>query len=343
MKKNIAIVTGITGQDGSYLADFLLKHGYVVYGSFRRSASLNLWRLDRLKIREHANLHLVECDITDITSVSRIIKDVQPDEFYNLAAQSFVAASFNQPLATSLITGIAVTNILESIRQIDKKIKFYQASSSEMYGKVSESPQNEKTKLNPVSPYAISKTYAHFMTSLYGVSYGLEVYSGILFNHESPLRGLEFVTRKITHSAAMIKTNKLEYMELGNLNALRDWGHARDYVRGMWMMMQSKSPGTYVLSTGEMHSVREFVEITFRNIDIDIEWRGEGLDEVGINKSNGNVIVKINEEYFRPHDVQQLLGDSSKAHDTIKWKPEISFNELCKEMIEFDMQELQIK
>lgn len=335
MKK--AIVTGITGQDGAYLADLLLKKGYEVYGSFRRTASVNFWRIEELNIHRNPNLHLIELNLTDLSNIIRVIDKIQPDEFYNLAAQSFVGISFEQPIMTGNVTGIGVVNILEAIRIVNPKIKFYQASTSEMFGKVQEVPQTEKTPFYPRSPYGVAKLYAHWMTVNYRESYNLFGTSGILFNHESPLRGLEFVTRKITDSVAKIFIGKQDYIELGNLDAKRDWGYAKEYVEGMWKMMQHSVPDTFVLATNRTESVRDFVKMAFLAIGIKLDFKGSGVDEVGINTANNKVVVRVSPKFFRPAEVDLLIGNPEKANKQLGWAAKTSLEELCQIMVEADI------
>jgi len=335
MKK--AIITGITGQDGAYLAQFLLEKGYKVYGTYRRVASVNFWRIEELGIKNHPNLELVEFDLIDQSNAIRIVAEIEPDEIYNLAAQSFVGVSFEQPLATANITGLGAVHLLEAIRIVNPKIKFYQASTSEMFGKVQEIPQKETTPFYPRSPYGVAKLYAHWMTINYRESYDIFGCSGILFNHESPLRGLEFVTRKITDGVAKIILGKQDYIELGNLDAKRDWGYAKEYVEGMYLMLQAPKPDTYVLATNKTQTVREFVKIAFRAVDIDLVFEGEGIEERGIDKKNGKVLVKVNPKYFRPAEVDLLIGDYSKAKKELGWEPKTTLEELCKMMVEADI------
>jgi GDPmannose 4,6-dehydratase len=337
-----AIVTGITGQDGAYLASLLLEKGYEVYGTYRRTSSVNFWRIEELNIKDNENLHLVEYDLTDATQSIRMVGEIEPDEIYNLAAQSFVGVSFEQPLTTADITGLGPVNLLEAIRIVNSKIRFYQASTSEMFGKVQEIPQTEKTPFYPRSPYGVAKLYAHWMSVNYRESYNIFATSGILFNHESPLRGLEFVTRKITDSVAKIALNKLDYLELGNLDAKRDWGYAKDYVEGMYLMLQADKPDTYVLATNRTETVRSFVEMAFKGVGIDIEFKGEGLDEVGIDKSSGKTLVKINPKFYRPAEVDLLIGDPQKAYDELGWRAETTLEELCKMMVEADIRRNEI-
>jgi GDPmannose 4,6-dehydratase len=335
MKK--AIVTGVTGQDGAYLTRLLLSKNYKVYGAYRRSASSSFWRLEELGVNEHPNLTLVEFDLTDAANAVHLIQKVQPDEVYNLAAQSFVGVSFQQPIATSKITGLGAVNLLEAIRIVNPSIRFYQASTSEMFGKVQETPQTEDTSFYPRSPYGVAKLYAHWMTVNYRESYGIFASSGILFNHESPLRGKEFVTRKISDSVARIKTNKLKVLELGNLNALRDWGYAEEYVEGMYLMLQADKPDSFVLSTNRAETVRDFVKMAFKAASIEIVFQGEGQEEVGLNKDTGEVIVKVNPDFYRPTEVDLLIGSSKKAKRILGWEPQTSLEELCRMMVVEDL------
>ena len=336
MKK--AIITGITGQDGAYLAELLLEKNYLVYGTFRRTSSTNFWRIEELGIDKHPNLSLVEYDLIDSASAYRLIKDCQPDEVYNLAAQSFVGVSFTQPIATSQITGIGALSLLDAIKLINPKIKFYQASTSEMFGKVHEVPQTEETKFHPRSPYGVSKLFAHWMTLNYQEAYDMFCTSGILFNHESPLRGKEFVTRKITDSVAKIHLGMLDCLELGNLDAKRDWGFAKEYVEGMYRIMQAEKPDVFVLATNRTESVRDFVTMSFKAIGIHIEWEGHGLNEVGIDKATETILVKVNRQFHRPAEVDLLIGDSAKAERVLGWKAKTTLEELCQIMIEKDIE-----
>lgn len=333
-----ALVTGVTGQDGAYLSQFLLEKGYEVYGAYRRTSSPNFWRLDFLKIKSHPKLHLVEYDLLDSAAAIHLISKIQPNEIYNLAAQSFVSVSFDQPLATSQITGVSVINLLEAIRIVDSNIKFYQASTSEMFGKIHENPQNEKTIFHPRSPYGVSKLFAHWMTINYRESYNIFASCGILFNHESPLRGIEFVTRKITDSVAKLHLNKLKCIELGNLDAKRDWGYAKEYIEGMYLMLQHNVPDTYVLATNKAYSVRDFLEMSLQSVDIDIEWVGKNENEKGINKKNGETIVKVNPKYYRPCEVDYLRGNADKAKNDLGWKYETSVEDLSKIMVKADIE-----
>ena len=335
MKK--AIITGITGQDGAYLAEFLLNKGYEVYGTYRRTSSVNFWRFKYLGIEDHPNLHLVEYDMTDGSSAIRMIDSIRPQEIYNLAAQSFVSVSFKQPIATADITGIGVVHLLEAIRIVDSTIKFYQASTSEMFGHVQEIPQTENTPFYPRSPYGVAKLYAHWMTINYRESYDIAGYSGILFNHESPLRGLEFVTRKITDAVAKIHLGNLDYIELGNLDAQRDWGYAKDYVQGMYLILQSDNPDTYVLATNRTETVRDFVTMAFKAVDINIEFKNSGIDEIGIDASSGKTILKINPKFYRPAEVELLIGDATKAKENIGWEAKTTLEELCSLMVKADI------
>lgn len=330
-----ALITGITGQDGAYLAKFLIKKGYKVFGLKRRTSSSNLWRLKYLNILEE--IEIIEGDLLDISSLESAIKQTDPHEVYNLAAQSFVALSWSQPVYTAEVTGIGVLRVLEAIKRINPKIKFYQASSSEMFGKVREIPQREATPFYPRSPYGVSKVFGYWITVNYRESYGMFACNGILFNHESPLRGLEFVTRKISMGVAKIKKGLIDYIELGNLDSKRDWGFAGDYVEAMWLMLQQEEPDDYVVATGETHTVREFVELAFKEVGIEIVWKGKGLNEQGIDARTGKVLVKVNPKFFRPAEVDLLVGDSTKARKKLGWKPKIKFNELVKIMIQEDL------
>jgi GDPmannose 4,6-dehydratase len=333
-----ALITGITGQDGAYLSKLLLDKGYEVYGAFRRTSDLNLSRHRFLGIDD--KIAFVPLELLEFTNLHRVLEKTQPEEIYNLGAQSFVALSFEQPVFTADVTGLGVLRILEAIRDVNPKIKFYQASSSEMFGKVQGSPQNESTPFYPRSPYAAAKLFGHWATVNYRESYGMFACSGILFNHESPLRGLEFVTRKITRAVARIKLGMQEDLKLGNLEAKRDWGYAPEYVEAMWLMLQHPDPDDYVIATGETHSVREFVEAAFRGAGMGIEWTGKDLDEKGIDVSTGKTVVKIDEEFFRPAEVDVLIGDSSKAKEKLGWKPRTTFQDLVRIMAEHDIAEL---
>lgn len=332
-----AIVTGITGQDGAYLAQLLLDKGYHVFGTFRRVVSTNLWRIQDLNIHNHPNLTLAELDLTDMGAMLRLIQRAEPTEIYNLAAQSFVGISFDQPQTTSQITGIGALHLLEAIRIQNPKIRFYQASTSEMFGKVQEIPQRETTPFWPRSPYGVAKLYAHWMTVNYRESYDIFGASGILFNHESPLRGLEFVTRKITDGVAKIKLGQLDCLELGNMDAKRDWGFARDYVDGMWRMLQTDVPETYVLATGRTETVRDFVDMAFRATGIELRFEGEGDREVGVDNSSNKTLVRVNPKFYRPAEVELLIGDASKAMEDLGWKATTSLEELCQMMVAADL------
>nr|WP_321311386.1 GDP-mannose 4,6-dehydratase [uncultured Campylobacter sp.] len=334
----IALVTGATGQDGAYLSRYLVDLGYKVFGAYRRAASTNLWRLGELKLLDEANFSLIELDITDPVSCINAIKVAKPSQIYNLAAQSFVGASFKEPLHTSYASGIAVLNLLEAIRLSDKSIKFYQAGTSEMFGKVQAIPQNESTPFYPRSPYGVAKLYGHFMSINYRESYDIFAACGILFNHESPLRGLEFVTRKITNSAAKIALGKLDCLELGNLEAKRDWGFAKDYVEGMHAMLQAPKADTFVLASGITTTVRDFVKMSFEALDIALVFEGEGVNEVARDKKTGKVVVKVNPEFFRPAEVDLLIGDASKAKEQLNWSAKTNLNELCAMMVKADLE-----
>ncbi len=339
MEKNVtktAFITGVTGQDGAYLSEFLLNKGYKVYGGYRRTSSPNFWRLEELNVKDQ--IELIEVDILDTGNLIRVFEKTKPDEVYNLAAQSFVAVSFEKPILTGETTALGVTRVLEAIRIVNPKMKFYQASSSEMYGNVQETPQTEKTIFYPRSPYATAKLYGHWLTINYRECYDIFACSGILFNHESPLRGIEFVTRKISDAVARIKTGKQEYFEIGNMDAKRDWGYAKEFVEGMWMMLQQKEPGDYVLSTNETHSVREFIENAFGYVDINLQWKGEGVDEIGLNADSGKTLVKINSKFFRPGEVDLLIGDYSLAKKTFGWDPKVKFKELVEIMVQRDLE-----
>ena len=332
-----AIITGITGQDGAYLAELLLNKGYTVYGTYRRTSSVNFWRIEELGVAQHPNLHLVEFDLTDLSTCIRLLEKTEATEVYNLAAQSFVGVSFDQPMTTSEITGLGVVNLLEAIRIVNPKIRFYQASTSEMFGKVQAIPQVADTPFYPRSPYGVSKLFAHWMTINYRESYDIFGTSGILFNHESPLRGREFVTRKITDSIAKIKLNKLKQLELGNLDAKRDWGFAKEYVDGMWRMLQVDQPDTFVLATNRAESVRDFVTLACKAVDINIAWTGKDENEVGIDEATGQKIVSVNPKFYRPTEVDLLLGNPQKAKDALGWEAKTSLEELCRMMVEADL------
>ena len=332
-----ALVTGISGQDGAYLADLLLKKGYEVFGTFRRTSSVNFWRIEELGIEKNPNFHLVEYDLTDLSSSIRLLQQTGATEVYNLAAQSFVGVSFDQPVTTAEITGVGVVNLLEAIRIVNPKIRFYQASTSEMFGKVQAIPQSEDTPFYPRSPYGVAKLYAHWMTINYRESYGIFGSSGILFNHESPLRGREFVTRKITDSVAKIKLGKLDELELGNMDAKRDWGFAKEYVEGMWRMLQADEPDTYVLATNRTETVRDFVSMAFKAVDMDIEFKGEEENEIGVDVATGKTVVKVNPKYYRPAEVDLLIGNPEKAKQKLGWEPKTTLEELCAMMVKADL------
>ena len=331
MKK--ALITGITGQDGSYLAELLLEKGYEVYGIMRRKSVVDYGNVEHIKDK----LNFIYADMTDVVSLIRAMKISQADEVYNLAAQSFVATSWEQPLATADIDAIGVTNMLEAIRTVKPEARFYQASTSEMFGLVQEMPQKETTPFYPRSPYGVAKLYGHWITKNYRESYDLYACSGILFNHESERRGKEFVTRKITDAVARIKLGVQDHLELGNMDSKRDWGHSKDYVHAMWLMLQQDAADDYVVATGETRTVREFVELAFGHVGIDVEWKGEGVDEIGIDKATGKTIVKVNPKFFRPAEVDVLLGDPAKAEKKLGWKRDISFSQLVERMVKNDM------
>ena len=330
-------MTGITGQDGAYLAELLLNKGYVVFGTYRRTSSVNFWRIEELGIAKHPNLHLVEYDLTDLSSSIRLLQTSNVSEVYNLGAQSFVAVSFEQPITTAQITAMGPVHLLEAIRVVNPKIRFYQASTSEMFGKVQAVPQDEATPFYPRSPYGVAKLYAHWMTINYRESYGIFGASGILFNHESPLRGREFVTRKITDAVAKIKLGKLDCLELGNIEAKRDWGYAKEYVEGMWKMLQVDEPDTFVLATNRTATVREFVQLAFAAVDIQISWVGQQENEIGICTKTGKTLVKINPKYYRPAEVDLLVGNPEKAAQKLAWSPSTSLEDLCKMMVLADL------
>lgn len=338
-----ALITGITGQDGSYLAELLLEKGYNVYGIWRRKATVDYGNIEHLKDK----VNLIYADMTDPVSLISAMRISQADEVYNLAAQSFVATSWDTPLGTADIDAIGVTNMLEAIRTVKPECKFYQASTSEMFGLVQEIPQTEKTPFYPRSPYGVAKLYGHWITKNYRESYNMFACSGILFNHESERRGIEFVTRKITDAVARIKLGIQECVELGNMDSKRDWGHSKDYVRAMWLMLQQEKPDDYVIATNETRTVREFVETAFNHVGIDIEWQGTGIDEKGIDKATGKTIVKVNPKFFRPAEVDILLGNPEKAENVLGWKREISFSELVERMVKNDLElvknEIRIK
>ena len=348
MKKTI--ITGISGQDGAYLAQLLLEKGYEVHGTYRRTSSVNFWRIEELGIKDHPNLHLVEYDLTDLGSSISLVQKVQPDEIYNLAAQSFVGVSFDQPTTTAQITGIGALNLLEAIRLVNPKIRFYQASTSEMFGKVQAVPQVEDTPFYPRSPYGVAKLYAHWMTVNYRESYNIFGASGILFNHESPLRGQEFVTRKITDSVAKIKLGKLDCIDLGNIDAKRDWGFAKEYVEGMWRMLQIDEPDTFVLATNRTETVRDFVTMAFKGAGVVVEFTGSGEQETAVvaalhprnadgetDLKVGQTVMRINSKFYRPAEVELLIGNAAKAKDKLGWAPQTTLEQLCQMMVEADI------
>lgn len=344
MKK--ALITGITGQDGSYLAEFLLEKGYEVHGIIRRSSTFNTERIDHLYQDPHeknVQLFLHYGDMTDASNLSRLVEKINPGEIYNLAAQSHVAVSFEMPEYTADVDAIGTLRLLDAIKESEIKTKFYQASTSELFGKVQEVPQTEETPFYPRSPYAVAKLYSYWIVKNYREAYDMFAVNGILFNHESPRRGKRFVTRKITRAVARIVNGKQDKLYLGNLNAKRDWGYAKDYVKMMWMMLQQEEPEDYVVATGETHTVREFAELAFKHAGIDIIWEGKGLEEKGIDKRTGKVLVEVDPKYFRPAEVDLLIGDPSKAKEKLGWKPEVTFNELVKIMVEADLKAIKEK
>tara|TARA_R110000823_G_scaffold130015_14_gene257984 strand:- start:3659 stop:4693 length:1035 start_codon:yes stop_codon:yes gene_type:complete len=333
-----AIITGITGQDGAYLARFLLARGYRVTGAYRRTSSVNFWRLQELGVLQHKQLVLAEFDITDLSSCVRLLDKVQPDEIYNLAAQSFVGVSFEQPIATGEITGLGVVNLLEAVRIVNSSIRFYQASTSELFGKAQTVPQNESTPFYPRSPYGAAKLYAHWMTINYREAYGIFTTSGILFNHESPLRGREFVTRKISDGVARIAHGQLDTLKLGNLDAQRDWGYAEDYVIGMHSMLQVENPDTFVLATGRTATIREFVDLAFAATDTQLEWSGQGARECAVDTRSGRTVVAIDPDFYRPAEVDLLIGDAGKAARELGWSAPTTLEALSRMMVDADMQ-----
>jgi GDPmannose 4,6-dehydratase len=370
--KKAAIITGITGQDGAYLAQLLLEKGYTVYGTYRRTSSVNFWRIEELGIKQNPNLHLVEYDLTDLSSSIRLLQNTGATEVYNLAAQSFVAVSFDQPVTTAEITGLGPVNLLEAIRIVNPKIRFYQASTSEMFGKVQTIPQVEDTPFYPRSPYGVAKLYAHWMTINYRESYGIFGASGILFNHESPLRGLEFVTRKITDGVARIKLGKLDVLELGNIDAKRDWGYAKEYVEGMWRMLQADEPDTFVLATNRTETVRDFVRMAFKAAGMELEFSGAAENETAVVASLtsalmeplanrlspeagkslvisqgerelkvGQVVMRVNPKFYRPAEVELLIGNPAKAKAKLGWEPKTTLEQLCQMMVEADLRRNQ--
>ncbi|HUA53675.1 MAG TPA: GDP-mannose 4,6-dehydratase [Candidatus Sulfotelmatobacter sp.] len=346
MTDKIALITGATGQDGAYLAEFLLNQGYDVHGIKRRSSSINTARIDHIyqdRHDEHVRLHLHYGDMTDATSLLRLIGEIQPTEIYNLAAQSHVQVSFETPEYTANTDALGTLRVLEAVRilKMQERVRFYQASTSELFGKVQETPQREITPFYPRSPYAVAKLYAYWITVNYREAYGFHASNGILFNHESPIRGETFVTRKISRAVAAIERGLQHKLHLGNIDAKRDWGHARDYVEGMWLILQQDQPDDYVLATGETHTVREFVELAFRVIDRPIVWRGKGADEIGCCARSGQTLVAIDPKYYRPTEVDLLLGNPNKAHDRLGWRHRTSFEELVAEMVHADRTLLQ--
>jgi len=336
MKKN-ALITGITGQDGSYLAELLLEKGYNVYGIMRRKSTVDYGNIKHLVDK----VTLIYADMTDLSSLISAMRISNADEVYNLAAQSFVATSWDSPISTAEIDALGVTNMLEAIKTVKPSARFYQASTSEMFGKVQEIPQRETTPFYPRSPYGVAKLYGHWITKNYRESFGLFACSGILFNHESERRGEEFVTRKITKAVARISKGLQEYVELGNLNAKRDWGHSKDYVKAMWLMLQQENPDDYVVATGQTHPVREFVELAFKAANIEVEWHGENENEYAINKANGKTVVKVNPKFYRPAEVELLIGSPEKAEKELGWKREISYEELVTRMVLNDIKLLE--
>ena len=339
--QKIALITGVTGQDGAYLTQLLLAKGYTVYGAYRRTSSVNFWRMEELGVKNHPHLHLVEYDLTDLSSSIRLLQSTQATEVYNLAAQSFVGVSFEQPLTTAEITGIGAVNLLEAIRIVNPKVRFYQASTSEMFGKVQTIPQEESTPFYPRSPYGVAKLYAHWMTINYRESYGIFGASGILFNHESPLRGREFVTRKITDSVAKIRLGQLDVLELGNLDAKRDWGYAEEYVEGMWRMLQADEPDTFVLATNRTETVRDFVRMAFQGAGIAVDFRGTADNETAVDVATGKTVVRINPRFYRPAEVELLIGNPAKAKTMLGWEPKTTLEQLCQMMVEADLRRNQ--
>jgi GDPmannose 4,6-dehydratase len=331
------VITGVTGQDGAYLTEQMLCLGYHVFGTFRRTSSVNFWRLKELGVADHPNLKLIDFDLTDTGSCHRLLERAEPESVFNLAAQSYVGVSFDQPIATAMMSGIGPLHLLEAIRSVNPKIKFYQASSSELYGRAQTFPQNELTPFYPRSPYAVAKLFAHWTTVNYRESYGLFASSGILFNHESPLRGQDFVTRRITNTVARIALGKEDCLHLGNLDAQRDWGFAKEYTEGMRLMLEHAEPDTFVLATGRTYPVRCFVELAFAALGVVIEWRGSGVEEVGIDGASGAVRVRINPAFFRPAEVDLLIGDASKARKVLGWEARMGIEELSRIMVEADL------
>jgi GDPmannose 4,6-dehydratase len=337
-----SVITGVTGQDGAYLAQQLLERGHTVFGAFRRVSSVNFWRLEELGILDHPNLKLIEFDLIDPGACVRLLEKAQPDVVYNLAAQSFVGVSFEQPTATAQMTGVGTLHLLEAIRQVNSGIKFYQASTSELYGRVRAVPQDEETPFHPRSPYAVAKLFAHWITVNYREAHGIFASSGILFNHESPLRGREFVTRKITDTVARIHLGKQDWLEIGNLEARRDWGFAKEYTHGMTLIMDHNEPETFVLATGRNASVRDFIVMAFAAVGIDLQWRGHGPDEEGTCRKTGKVMVKVNSAFFRPAEVDELIGNPTRAQRLLQWRAETPLEELCRLMVEADIRRNKI-
>lgn len=331
-----ALITGITGQDAAYLSKFLLGKGYEVYGAFRRSASLNVWRLEALGIAD--DIRFVPMDLLEFSNILRMLERIKPEEVYNLAAQSYVGLSFEEPIYTGDVDGLGVARLIEAVRVVDPGIRFYQASSSEMFGKAEEWPQTERTPFHPRSPYGIAKLYAHWMTVNYREAYGMYASSGILFNHESPLRGLDFVTRKITSGLAQLRRGRRDVLELGNLDARRDWGFAGDYIVGMWQMLQQSEGDDYVLATGEDHSVREFAERAAAVAGCELAWQGDGANARGVDRRTGRVIIRVNPQLSRPAEVEHLVGNAGKARTRLQWTPKVSFQQLVEMMVEADME-----
>lgn len=332
-----AFITGVTGQDGAYLAELLLGKGYKVFGTYRRTSSVNFWRMQEVGVLGHPNLELVEYDLTDLSTTIRLLQSTGATEVYNLAAQSFVGVSFEQPITTAEITGVGPLNLLEAIRIVNPAIRFYQASTSEMFGKVQAIPQLESTPFYPRSPYGVAKLYAHWMTVNYRESYGIFGASGILFNHESPLRGREFVTRKITDSVAKIKLGNLDCMDLGNIDAKRDWGFAKEYVEGMWRMLQADEPDTFVLATNRTETVRDFVRMAFKGAGMDVDFRGVAEAETAVDVATGKTVMRINPKFYRPAEVELLIGDPAKAKAKLGWAPTTTLEQLCQMMVEADI------
>jgi GDPmannose 4,6-dehydratase len=336
-----AIITGITGQDGAYLAELLLNKGYKVYGTYRRTSSVNFWRIEEQGVAKHPNLHLVEYDLTDLSASIRLLHTTGATEVYNLAAQSFVGVSFDQPVTTAEITGLGPVNLLEAIRIVNPKARFYQASTSEMFGKVQAVPQIESTPFYPRSPYGVAKLYAHWMTINYRESYGIFGSSGILFNHESPLRGREFVTRKITDSVAKIKLGQLDCLELGNIDAKRDWGYAKEYVEGMWRMLQADEPDTFVLATNRTETVRDFVRMAFKGAGIAVDFKGAAENETAVDNATGKTVMRVNPKFYRPAEVELLIGYPGKAKAKLGWEPTTTLEQLCQMMVDADLRRTQ--